>query len=155
MRKCTFCGNTNFDTDKICERCNAPLPTSVPYTAPQPSYQQQQVSAPVYYNMQRRQSGLTIATKVIMILNTALYWIGFFSTLVLWAISLITAVDEFVILMLGCMILSLIYAIVALIITKSYFEKERSGNHISIGFKLAAFLVFGLLLLIFMVLDNN
>ena len=155
MKKCPICGNSNFDTDTSCDRCKAPLPTPTQtFTAqPQFTYSAPPQQQPYYTN--RAPSTLSIVAKVFMLLNTSIYWISFITTLVLWAISLSTNVDEFAVLMLICMISSLIYAIVATIITKSYFEKKRNGWHISIRFKIASCLFFGLITLILMILDDN
>ena len=154
MKKCPICGNSNFDTDTSCDRCKAPLPTPQTFTAqPQFTYPERPQQQPYYTN--RAPSTLSIVAKVFMVLNTSIYWISFITTLVLWTISLSTNVDEFAILMLILMISSLIYAIIATIITKSYFEKKRNGSHISIGFKIASGLFLGLITFILMVLDDN
>jgi len=91
MKKCTFCGNNNFDTDKVCDRCNFPLPTTEPYIAPHPTFNQPRAYYPNAY-IARRPSGLTVATEVIMIINTVLYVTTTFKVCSLIFLNVLTGV---------------------------------------------------------------
>ena len=155
MRKCPNCGNSNFDTDKLCDRCGMPLPDPIQSFSAQPqlTFPNNVQYQPQYVN--RAPSGLSIAVKVFMILSTCIYCIGFITSLIIWAVSLYTRVEEFVVLMFIVMISSMIYAIVSLLVTRSYFAQKRNGEPIKLSLKIVSIFLFGILTFIFMILDDD
>ena len=155
MKNCQICGASNFDPAEKCDRCNAPFTFSNSSRSIQPqfTFPNSAQYQPQYAN--RAPSGLSIAVKVFMILNTTIYWISFFYFFIVWAISLYTKVEEFVVLMFIGMIATMIYAIVSLLVTRSYFAKKRNGEPIKLAFKIASIFLFGLLTFILMILDDD
>ena len=153
MRKCPNCSNSNFDTDKLCDRCGMPLPIQSFSAQPQLTFPNNVQYQPQYVN--RAPSGLSIAVKVIMILSTCIYWIGFITNLIIWAVSLYTRAEEIVLLMFFVMISSMIYAIVSLLVTRSYLAQKRNGEPIKLSLKIASIFLFGILTFIFMILDDD
>ena len=156
MKKCTFCGNDNFDTATVCERCKGPLPLPVFYNAPQAAH------TPVY--MPRRPSGLTTATQVIMIINTVLYSLMLFFTVGCWFFSLIMAntnlpgTSEFgavAFIYLICTVACTYWFTLHLCMTRSYISKVKKGEPISMTFKVCSLIFLNVLTGVLMLCNNE
>lgn len=159
MKKCAFCGNNNFDTDKVCDRCNSPLPTTEPYTAPQPTFNQPQAYYPNAY-VARRPSGLTVATEVIMIINTVLYGVMLLSVAGYWFITAIMAeaalLDGYVALFFwGLMAILVYHFTINLCMTRSYIIKVKTREPVSTAFKVCSLLFLNILTGVLMLCNSE
>ena len=151
MKTCRYCGEKNFDSNTICSRCNQPI-----YEKHNP-FQNQQPIASSYAQTNNGclvESGLSIATKVIMVSLSVSLGIGFIIFLILWLIALALSPLEAT-LILPYMLCFFIFGGINVYMTISYFNKIYHKEAISIGFKICAILFVGIVPGVLMLCDSG
>ena len=113
MKYCSKCGAELFDETVICVKCGCPVGNSVQFDPQAPA-------AP-------KQSGLTTAAKVFMILGTVLMAIYTLCIGLAWCLPM----------------------------TLHYFKKIKRGERLGTGFKVCSLIFVSLLGGIFMLCDND
>ncbi len=165
MKKCSFCGASNFDVNIVCEKCKQPFvdpfiqnepkskprrqkrsaletPCDSPKRNSEDSTQQQSSittsgSVPVVHSNVARK-----AAKFFLLLETVVRWLGFLIFAVLWIVSVVEDWLLVPIVFFVAMMAFLGYAALATLATASYSKKVACNAHINLGFKICTLFFF-------------
>ena len=149
MRKCPFCGATNFDVAQNCEKCNLPLPEN-PHLVTNPALRVEKVGDLVFVAKDGN-AGLQVAAKVFMVISLVLHVINFFALFIMGIVGWYFEPSFAVIALPFMMVLPFVPMVVSLFMTIAYFKNSRVG----IGFKICTLLFVDLIAGILMLCDNN
>lgn len=133
MKKCSFCGASNFDVNIVCEKCKQPFVD--PLIQNEPSTTSGSVPV-VHSNVARK------AAKFFLLLETVVRWLGFLMFAVLWIVSVVEDWLLVPIIFFVAMMAFLGYAALATLATASYSKKLACDAHINLGFKICTLFFF-------------
>ena len=159
MKKCSFCGNSNFETDHFCNKCGRALDEVVEINIP--SLQEHKIiftsgnAAPVHNR------GLKTAAYVFLLITTILQWVFFavflVSFLILSGVELPDNLFGFAIerLVGTGIITSWISALVASFSLGHFNRRVADRRRIGTGFKVFILLFVNVIAGILMLCDNE
>ena len=158
MKTCKHCGAQNFDINTTCDKCGNPLGNTVELVSQAP-YQPK----PTVYNTTptTKNSGMTTAAKILMIISTASYGVAFLTFFILWFITLILQQESgFSELKMAAVTyflytaLFLAAALAGFFMTVDYSRKIEDGKKVSIAFKVCSLIFINMIAGILMLIDN-
>lgn len=158
MKICKNCGAENFEINTECEKCKQPL-LKEHFTPPTyqetPNATSNDIPSIEYYYP--ASNGLSIAAKVIMIINTSALGLLSLFCFISWIALLTSKIYElhfFAVLFFICMWISIAFTIITLLMTVSYAKKINLKQPISTAFKVCTLLFVSFLAGILMLLDS-
>lgn len=159
MKICKNCGAENFEINTECEKCKQPL-LKEHFTPPTyqeiPNATSNDIPSIEYYSP--ASNGLSIAAKVIMIINTSALGLLSLFCFISWIALLTSKIYElrfFAVSFFICTWISIAFTIITLLMTVSYAKKINLKQPISTSFKVCTLLFVSFLAGILMLCDSK
>ena len=161
MKICSHCQTQNFDINEVCSKCKQPLTVKSTFSAPQVTAIYQQTTRP-NNSVTRKESDLSVAAKVFMIITCASLGLSLIGAVVFWIVMLILAqktpsLETSILVITSFMYVAVFFIgeCVSFAMTKSYFTKISKKRPIGTAFKICMLLFVNLVAGILLLCDKG
>ena len=158
MKICKNCGAENFEINTECEKCKQPL-LKEHFTPPTyqetPNATSNDIPSIEYYYPASNE--LSIAAKVIMIINTSVLGLLSLFCFISWIVLLTSKIYKLqlvAVFVFICTWISIVFTIITLLMTVSYTNKINLNQPVSTAFKVCTLLFVSFLAGLLMLLDS-
>ena len=170
MKICEKCGAQNWDFNTVCEKCNSPIYEKGSILAKkETSCEASQRGGTVSSTYAEREAGenyykntsLTKASRILMIINTAGYALAWFVLLVVWVVfACLASESEAAALVAATLLLymaiMLVPLLVSLFMTIKYCnDTADSHKAVGVGFKVCVLIFVSILIGVLMLVDER